>query len=669
MNPLGLIHVEDWSPSGIEGLEDEAMSAVRATGNTLVTAGPGAGKTELLGQRGVFLLQTGACPYPRRLLAISYKRDAARNLRTRFQSRCSKEQAGRLDSMTFDAFSKLILDRFWRALPESWQLTTSYRVNPFVTRQEFQDFQRSSADGLKDPGTPAGWAAVHAGLDVNSNQIYGVNQDAFNLGIHELILHPLKVPDVAAFLQLAYLRRMFGMNPVPLTFQMIGRLAQLIVETNHKIRAAILATYSHLFMDEFQDASGVQYGLIKSIFDRSDTIVTAVGDDKQRIMGWAGAHKNSFGLFTADFLKEGAEAGQRHITLALNYRSNARIVEILNILKRRLAPHEPDFRAARPAPALPPEQICSVILSPNSEAEAEALGAFIASEIKQGLPPRTIGLLVRQKAANSEAALGPVFARHKVILRNEDRDVGGASIQDLMTEPYAQTVTDGLELLLRKRGGVVWIRALEALSDMEGLAPDEEHDRVAQIAVRLDDFHLANRIDDPEQPATAEDILARLERVEVFFGLAALKASAPQYQQGDFFDRIRKATKSYLAECAAGGVSWRAALARYRGDNQIPLLTITKSKGLEYDMVVLLGLDDEQWWSFPRNPDEGHATFFVAASRARERLFMTLCEDKPRGKLGDVYKLLNEAGVKGLKIAALLRCSALTRPTPDGSEN
>jgi superfamily I DNA/RNA helicase len=113
----GLIRAEDWAPVGIAGLEDAALNAVRASGNTLVTAGPGAGKTELLGQRGVYLLQTGLCPYPRRILAISCKRDAARNLRERFRLRCSKEQANRLDSLTFDAFAKSTLDRFCALFP------------------------------------------------------------------------------------------------------------------------------------------------------------------------------------------------------------------------------------------------------------------------------------------------------------------------------------------------------------------------------------------------------------------------------------------------------------------------------------------------------------------------------------------------------------------------
>ncbi|MFO1100769.1 MAG: ATP-dependent helicase [Xanthobacteraceae bacterium] len=628
------------------------MQAVQATGNTLVTAGPGAGKTELLGQRGVYLLQTGASVYPRRILAISFKRDAARNLRERFQRRCSREQAGRLDSLTFDAFSKQLLDRFWRALPDPWTFK-QYRVSGILSRQEFNDWLLTAASDLNDPARPSGWAVKLLGKTPTPAQIQGVNYDAFNLAIHSLKLSPLTVPTVAAFLQLALMRREFHRDPVPLTFPMIGRLAELIVARNPKVRDAILATYSHVFVDEFQDTTGVQYGVLKGIFGGSEAIVTAVGDDKQKIMGWAGAQANNFEQFKQDFLNSGAAGGQAHITLSLNYRSNARIVEILNTLKKRLAPDEPDFRPARPAPNLPPQQICSVLVSPDANSEAIALGKFIAAQIKGGLSARSFGLLVRQKAADWEKRIAPAFEEEHIVIRNEDRDVGGASIQDLMTEPYAIAVTDGLELLLRKRGGAVWARVIDVLGTLEGIVEDEDPERMQEIATALDEFHTAHAVPDADSAVTAEEISKLLDEVEKFFGIARLRGLGAQYQQGDFFDRVRNATRSFLKECAAIGASWKIAVARYRGDHQVPLLTITKSKGLEYDVVVLLGLDDSDWWSFQRNPDEGHSTFFVAASRARERLFMTLCHGQRTAKIEGIYKLLAEAGVQAIESGSL----------------
>ena len=74
------VQPENWGPIGVEELEPNAMPVVRSTDNRSVIAGPGTGKTELLAQRAAFLLQTGAAPAPCRILAISFKRDAATNL-------------------------------------------------------------------------------------------------------------------------------------------------------------------------------------------------------------------------------------------------------------------------------------------------------------------------------------------------------------------------------------------------------------------------------------------------------------------------------------------------------------------------------------------------------------------------------------------------------------
>src|ERR1700740_2299733 len=93
------VRPQDWTPIGVDELEANALTVVRSTENRSVIAGPGAGKTELLAQRAAYLLQTGASPAPQRILAISFKRDAASNLAARVRKRCRPEHAARLDSM------------------------------------------------------------------------------------------------------------------------------------------------------------------------------------------------------------------------------------------------------------------------------------------------------------------------------------------------------------------------------------------------------------------------------------------------------------------------------------------------------------------------------------------------------------------------------------------
>ncbi|KAA3630181.1 MAG: ATP-dependent helicase, partial [Bacteroidetes bacterium] len=116
---------ENWKPSDGLTLEPNALKVVtESKDNYLVVAGPGAGKTELLAQRAGFLLQTNSCLFPKKILAISFKRDAAKNLNDRVEKRCEKHLAVRFNSVTFDTFAKGILDRFIHGLPERYKPIT-----------------------------------------------------------------------------------------------------------------------------------------------------------------------------------------------------------------------------------------------------------------------------------------------------------------------------------------------------------------------------------------------------------------------------------------------------------------------------------------------------------------------------------------------------------------
>ena len=72
---------DDWMPADGFILETAALEVAKSNCNNLVVAGPGAGKTELLAQRACYLLETNTCMNPKRILAISLKKDAASNLK------------------------------------------------------------------------------------------------------------------------------------------------------------------------------------------------------------------------------------------------------------------------------------------------------------------------------------------------------------------------------------------------------------------------------------------------------------------------------------------------------------------------------------------------------------------------------------------------------------
>src|ERR1700722_17250327 len=262
----------DWRPSGIEDLEPQAWRALRQTGCACVVAGPGAGKTEFLAQRAVYLLETGTCPSPHRILAISFKSDAADNLAARVRQRCPPELANRFVSLTFDAFTKGLVDRFGSAIPPDWRPSRPYDM-AFPTRRQvdgFLDQTRLTA--------PAQWQAAIAGLGAGDFESRQVGGRRLGLARNE----PQSGVDYAVD-RWWHIQMRAPARP-SLTFVSLNRLAELLLRASPHIRRALRATYPFVFVDEFQDTTYAQYDFLLSAFADGGTAVTAVGDDKQRIM-------------------------------------------------------------------------------------------------------------------------------------------------------------------------------------------------------------------------------------------------------------------------------------------------------------------------------------------------------------------------------------------------
>ena len=256
------VESSDWVPKGDIILESAAENAVKSNQHLLVVAGPGAGKTELLAQKTDYLFQTNLSKNPRKILAISFKKDAADNLKERIVKRYGNEYGSRFSSLTYDAFSKRVLDQFRTALPEGLIPQKNYLVEDeniieSVFSKYFQGFSQ--------------WKKTSKKSTIDNALYKNMKSDIW-----------------------IDLLRDSEDNKACLTFKMINILATRIIITNPKIKDLLQMTYSHVFLDEFQDTTDLQYDLVKDCFLNGDSIVTAVGDNKQRIMEWAGARKTIF---------------------------------------------------------------------------------------------------------------------------------------------------------------------------------------------------------------------------------------------------------------------------------------------------------------------------------------------------------------------------------------
>jgi len=93
-------------------------------------------------------------------------------------------------------------------------------------------------------------------------------------------------------------------------------------------------------LDEFQDCRNQQYELIQLLFSSQDVLLTAMGDTKQRIMGWAGALEGIFEVYATEF-------DAQRLNLYQNFRSKPRLRRMQNRM----------IRLMEPSAALPDEEL------------------------------------------------------------------------------------------------------------------------------------------------------------------------------------------------------------------------------------------------------------------------------------------------------------------------
>ncbi len=626
--PLHVRHVrsEAWQPVGVDELEDNALVVVRSNEHRSVIAGPGAGKTELLAQRAAYLLQTGVAKRPQRILAISFKRDAATNLASRVARRCHPTLASRLDSLTFDAFAKGLLDRFGQALPERWRPRPDYQILE-TNFNLYRDFLQTLGAPPPDVGRRA--------------DVEALNVKPFER-VH-LLGRPLPEngwPNPTAAQWAAerfWLKYMQGGSGCWLSFAMIGRLAELLLRVNPMAQSALRLTYSHVFMDEFQDTTQVQYDLVHRIFSGSDAIVTAVGDNKQQIMRWALAMDDPFVVFERDFKAI-------RTPLYNNYRSSPDLVRIQHVLAQAI-----DAKAPKPiskTTSTISDQSCAIWDFTTPKGEAARLAAFVTAQMKaQSVGPRDFVLLVRQKADDYAAVLEPAFATVGLSLRNEASKIGAVMLQELLAEDLSEFVVQLLRLATSDRAGRYWSECQQSNGGLRGIVSDNKLGQT-QLKRDLDLFCNAFRADHHDLPNDKGKAEAVVERVVDFIGRDRLIAAHPAYRQGGWFEKVLGAAALHLWNSCEDASDWSSALDAYEGTDAVPLMTIHKSKGLEYHTVIFVGLDDSAWWSFANDTVEATAGFFVAFTRAKQRVIFTYCSSRGgRQKITTLYKLLQSAGV------------------------
>jgi superfamily I DNA/RNA helicase len=584
---------EAWRPQGIADLEDRAWQALREVDwNVCVVAGAGAGKSEFLAQKAAYLLQTGICPQPKKILAISFKRDAAKNLGERLKRRCLAE-GPRFVSLTFDGFTKGLIDQFRAAIPAEYRPALEYQILP-AGRDHFSDFlARHDAEDVA-------WEALDRAV---ANASLPIDRAPIPANLRGLVA--------------TYWQEMTASGSA--SFQMINRMVEWLLRTRADIRKALRATYPFVFLDEFQDTTNAQFEVVQRAFHGSRSILTAVGDDKQRIMGWAGAMPDGFASFIEVF-------AARKIPLVSNWRSHAELVAVQHLIAQHI---DPDVEPGIPRRERQVDGDVSAIWQFRlRQAEVSFLAGWISDELDQGdIQPDQIAILVRNHPDRVEGEIGPALAASGVSLRNVARLVGGVAIQDILSDELTHVLLPFLRLGAERRNSQAWSDAQRVLESLDAVSQFDEAG-LRRVRSGAEEAGRSIRRHMSDNDARLADVAALVELVIALIGEARIRQSNPVYKRSADFARSRAGFVALLAESRVGGGTWTEVLDRFEGMGQVPLMTVHKSKGLEFHTMIFFGLDDSSWWSLKPANGEELKSFFVALSRAEQRAFFTCCAER-----------------------------------------
>jgi superfamily I DNA/RNA helicase len=268
----------------------------------------------------------------------------------------------------------------------------------------------------------------------------------------------------------------------------------------------------------------------------------------------------------------------------------------------------------------------------------------------RGRAPRDYVILVKQKADDFEADLTTPLAEGGLRLRNESHALGRTTLQDLLSDEFARISIAFLRLGATRRAPDSWHLCSAALLAIRAASPGDDIAE-AQTEAELTAFLNALRADMPNTPPSAESAATFFARVLAFLDLPAVARAYLEYTSGDLLKIMVEAFQQHLAASANGAANWTICLDAFEGLEQIPLMTVHKSKGLEYDTIVFVGLDDQAWWAHSPGDPEGLATFFVALSRAKQRAIFAFCQERgQRRRVAELFQLLTDAGVPEIAV-------------------
>ena len=256
--------------------------------------------------------------------------------------------------------------------------------------------------------------------------------------------------------------------------------------------------------------------------------------------------------------------------------------------------------------------------------ESRFLASFIAAELQnnKNLCPTDFVILARNWVDKVEDRIKLEFEARGLKVRNESRRIGDIVIQDLMKEQAYLMLLATTKLAVNVRGGQPYQDCLNTFAALEGmdLDSDKEYSK-AQARVKK----LVSNLQDLIKKKSPTEIEGKdiVDLMIDHIGFDKLQRTYQDYRDASRLNSVIEGFTKFFDECRLEAITWSDCITNMEGSDSVRLMTIHKSKGLEYHTVFFVEFNDDSFW---KNDDDVNV-FFVALSRARERVYFSHCRD------------------------------------------
>jgi DNA helicase-2/ATP-dependent DNA helicase PcrA len=609
------LHTKPQRTPLLEDLNPQQREAVQATeGPVLVLAGAGSGKTRVITYRIAHLIAQGVPA--RNILAVTFTNKAAEQMKLRVESLLGAWHQGEPWISTFHSFCARLL----RGEAPRLNLPRTFTI---YDEDDQAAAVKLALKQIGDRWETQGWTPRGLLERISFAKNHGMTVADMRtewIGAANAI-----VPDVFELYQ-ETLRKAAALD-----FDDLLLRAVEVLEQFPEARANWQAKFRHLQVDEFQDTNYVQYKLLRLLTGEPPNLCV-VGDEDQSIYGWRGAEVGNILRFAEDF------PGTRVFRLEENYRSTQPILDAAGaVVAHNIRRLGKTLRATRGG-----GRRLRYFEAQDAAGEAEYVTGEIVRLLREE-PDAHLAVLYRTnfQSRSFEDTLRPLDVRYRVVggfsfyrraevkdalaylrlLLHPDDDVALLRVVNTPPRGIGKTTIEALRAAAQQRGTSLWAAIPEMSGGPSGRKPLLEFRRLIESlraeAEKLPPAELLNEVLDCSGYLMMAEVQDESEGTARSENLRELvNAIAESTERGeslaDFLDRMALVSDA----------------DEYDEHAQVSLMTLHSAKGLEFEHVFLVGLEEglfphSRSLSGEGDLEEERRLCYVGMTRAKNTLTLT----------------------------------------------